>query len=151
MPPLPLPFAKGDLRSSDSRYFFHKNGVKYLTAFEDILLCDAYSRSVALVAKPNDFIPLGTALPPTGEGKMTAGDASFRVLGPFLGIFAAAWIEGEMEESNMRHCMYYKGYKRYAVSSAAYRAVTKGEKAEVMGRAAIVASGPAPQGGEVEP
>lgn len=152
MPPLPLAFAEGDRRSSDSRYFFYKDGVKYQTAFDDRLLCEAYSHTVALIAKPSDFIPVGTSLPSTGnKDNLSASDASFRVLGPFLGFLSATWLEGVMEEANMRHCMFYKGYKRYAVSAAAYRAITKGEKAEQMGRAALVASGPTPQSGEVEP
>jgi hypothetical protein len=151
VPPLPLPFIEKDRQDSDSRYYFQKDGVSYQNAFADFQLCSQYSGTVVLVAKPRDYVPLGTDLVATD----TSEDAAPQVIPPYGGLVGAllfdAFVAPEINASAMRLCMSYRGYKRYAVSSAAYREITRGNDTEEMARQAIVASGPAPQGGDVGP
>jgi hypothetical protein len=149
VPPLPLPFTEKDRRDGNSRYYFHKEGASYQAVIADLMLCTEYSHSVVLVARPINFIPLGSiVLAPDRRGAITRN--AFGTLGLVGGIIGA-YVEGEIVEGDMRLCMSYRGYKRYAVSREAYRATTRGSDIETMQRQAIVASGPAPLGGEVGP
>jgi len=149
MPPLPLPFTEKDRRDSNSRYYFHKEGASYQAVIADLMLCTEYSHTVTLVARPKDFIPLGSiVMAPDRRGTIAMN--AFATLG-LVGAMLGAYVESEMAEGNMRLCMSYRGYKRYAVSRAAYREITRGSDTETMQRQAIVASGPAPLGGEVGP
>ena len=151
MPPLPLPFTEKDRQDNDSRFYFQKDGVSYQTAFADFQLCSQYTSTVALVAKPRDYVPLGTDL----AAQDTSDDASPRVMPVYGGLVGAlladAFVAPEISRSGMRLCMSYKGYKRYAVSREAYRAITRGSDIEITAKLAVVASGPAPQGGDVGP
>jgi hypothetical protein len=149
MPPLPLAFTEMDRRDGNSRYYFHKDGASYQAVIADLMLCTEYSHSVTLVARPRDFIPLGSiVLAPDRRGAIAMN--AFATLG-LVGAMLGAYVEGEIVEGDMRLCMSYRGYKRYAVSREAYRAITRGSETEAMQRQAIVASGPAPLGGEVGP
>ena len=151
MPPLPLSFSEKDRADGDSRFYFHKNGVSYQAAFADFQLCSGYAASVVLVAKPKDYVPLG----PDMTNPDTSEDAAPRAIPIYGGLVGAllfdAFVAPDMWASATRLCMNYRGYKRYAVYSAAYRAITRGSTTEAMARQAIVASGPAPQGGEIGP
>jgi hypothetical protein len=149
MPPLPLAYTDKDLRSADSRYYYHKDGASYLSAFAEMTLCTQDSHTVTLVARPPDFAPAGSAIPARDQrGTVIANAwATYGLVGGLLG----AYVEGEMQEGEMRLCMSYRGYKRYAVSREAYRELTRGSDADTMARQALAASGPTPLGGEVGP
>jgi hypothetical protein len=149
MPPLPLVFTEKDKQAADSRYYYYKDGVSYEHALADLQLCNQYAHTVELVAKPKDHVPLGSDVPaPDASGKLSM---NMTLTYGLVAGFIAVYVEGELAEGSMRVCMMYRGYKRHAVSREAYRAITRGSDAEAMARQAIVASGPAPQGGEVGP
>jgi hypothetical protein len=150
MPSLPLPFTAKDIQAGDDRYYFQKNGVSYQIAFADFQLCAKYSRTVEVLAKPKDFAPLGTnVVPPDAivQPLVNVNTGAPTIVGAIL----ASYVEGDIREGSMRLCMSYRGYKRYAVARSAYRQIDTGSDTEHMARQAVVASGPAPEGGEVGP
>jgi hypothetical protein len=149
MPPLPPAFTEKDRDSSDDRYFFHKEGVSYQRALSDIQLCAGYSKTVELIAKPKDFVPLGTDAVPRDVSTQTRTSLEWSY--GLIGLWLGNYVENQILDGGLRRCLAYKGYKRYAVSRAAYSQIERGSEAELMARRAIVASGPQPFGGEVGP
>jgi len=152
LPKLPLTFSEKDRRASDSNFYFYKAGVTYEAAFADLDQCRLYALSSRLVALPPTFVPLGTDMVTSGKTVMSPSfPMQYGVVGTiFAGIIVAA-AEDDHALATTRRCMAYKGYKRYATSRSVAKQIEDGTETDKLARLAIIASGPQPNVGEVEP
>jgi hypothetical protein len=150
LPALPLPFTEKDRSAADDYFYFHKNGVGYETAFADLDVCRLYTETAVTMIMPPKFVPLG--------GDVVVREVQtgypwhyqqYGLVGGLLIDYFAAIAQRDNAHATMRRCMAYKGYKRYAVSEKIRESLDSGTPAEKIAKLALIASGPAPQAGEV--
>jgi hypothetical protein len=144
MPELAFVPSKSDLRNFDEYFYFHKPGVSYERAFADLDQCWGYGLATKLLGDTPSVVPLG-------------GDAIKAPMfkqGVNPGFVVGAILAGAESDKGLisyRRCMTYKGYARYGLSRAIFGQIRKGSDADKLGRLALIASGPQPQAGAIEP
>jgi len=105
----------------DDKYFaFHKPGVELSRARADIQECLDYMTRSQAFGPPPKFVllgdPAGSRRPVSG-GAIPGGLAGEMIAGMISRSFAMKTSRG-----NLRRCMSYKGYTRYAIDKAAWSA-----------------------------
>lgn len=135
---------KSDLRRFDEYYYFNKPGIDYARAFADLDQCRGYAQAAKFVSFTPMMVPLGADAIRTPEFKpgMQPG---------LLVAFLIADAESDYGRVMARRCMHFKGYARYGLTRALSKQMDQGSDAEKLGRQALLASGPQPQAGAVEP
>ena len=133
-----------DARNFDDYFYFHKSGVSYERAFDDLEQCRVYAASAQLIAPMPTIIPVGDVA--------TSGPKVSQRIG--IGILPAILIASAEEDTaiaTMRTCMAFKGYGRYGTSRALFKQIDQGSDTEKQARRAVIASGPAPAGEAIDP
>jgi hypothetical protein len=143
--------APRDRSDPDVQFYFHKTGASFAAALADYQACNGLTADIEIFAPPPPFVPIGTDIIPNN------GDASGAVWQMFglVGVIIVGISHDEdikdWQRFNMRRCMYYKGYRRYATTETVWTQINKGTPAEVATRLALIASGSTPQTEAVEP
>lgn len=150
MPELAYESADVTEKDMEKYFYFHRADTDFNTAYRDILECDALASGISFYSGID-------------AGQMGANMAQYGALaggiGSAIGSVIADAIFGSSERrkqrrSNIRHCMFYKGYDRYALEKDLWQEFhfEEGNAREEAGRRsaklkvqALVASGPAPQ------
>jgi hypothetical protein len=145
----------GNIRGSDSYFYFHKPHVSYEAAFAHLDQCRIYSLTTPQgFSEPPQLVPLGTdfiserqAPPPIS----TDGLVRFGLVGVGIGVILAPILLQETADATIKRCMSYKGYKRYGTSRSIWNQINSGTEAERLGKMALIASGPQPTTQAFEP
>ena len=123
----------------ESKYFaFHKAGVSVDQAHADIGECLTYAAPTQAYVGPPKFVLLGEA--PGPRPRIVAPALISGIVGDLIMMAVTSGIENKMSRGNMRRCMGYKGYQRFAISEEAWKAMQKGKNDEVAGRLALMAA-----------
>jgi hypothetical protein len=163
IPSLDFKPTKHDIDHYWEFYYFHKAGVSYDRALADLDECHSYSRMLVATSPVPKFIPLGTQNSPYTSDELFRRQFDFQYrfsqqYGLFGGLTAAliaeiatSSVNHGVERSNLRRCMYFKGYSRYGLNKSLWKqlneATGKDEERgkQIIARFATIASGPAPQ------
>jgi len=161
---------KADNRRFDEYFYFHKAGVSYERAFADLEQCRINSFFIQYNITQPRFIPLGEQAASISRNEQAVSGAA-NSSGMFANVFGGntivgtvggvgaflivgAILSGEAEFRairTVRKCMAYKGYSRYGISRDIYKRINSGTDAEKQARMALIASGPEPRTGAIEP
>jgi len=137
LPDLSAPLTASDLANGDKYFVFHRAGTDLAGAYRDIGECDAMARNL---------------LPGTGNSPYQ-GVAAYVVIGAIVSA-----NRRNVRRDNLRRCMFFKGYGRYALPKALWKEVSFDEGASPLSdearrplllRQARIASGPRPAGPEL--
>jgi len=134
----------------DSKYFaFHKAGVSIEQAQADLKECAMYAASARPFEPPPDLVLLGEN--PTARRQIVAPP----IIGGLLGNIAIGAILGgfaqKMARGDLRRCMNYKGYRRFALNKGTWEALNQGKDEDVTARLTSLASGVSPEVGALRP
>ena len=127
-------------------FFFWKAEVSAEQARSDILECRSYAREPVLWGRIPERMPLDAVVrgpDGTESGYGLVGALAFDV-------FSGA-LERRIVLANTRRCMGFKGYRRYGLSAALWRALNEGTAEEVVARLVVVATGPEPSQQSIAP
>ena len=137
-----------DLHTFQRPFYFHKDGVPIELARADILECRDYAAKAVLWARIPDRVPVAEkAVKPEATG---SGIISPLAAGVVLSLFGGA-EQRKIAAANLRKCMGFKGYRRYALSEPLWEWLNRGEAAEILDRQARIASGSAPAAPWLDP
>ena len=137
VPDLSAPPSAADLKNGDKYFVFHRPGVDFAEAFRDIGECDAMARNL---------------LPGTGNS-LYQGAAVYAAVGAIVSA-----NRRNVRRDNLRRCMFFKGYGRYALPKALWQQIAFDEGADPVSdearrpfllRQARIASRPQPRGPEL--
>ena len=161
---------KADISRFDEYFYFHKTGVSYERAFTDLEQCRINSFFIQYNITQPRFIPLGQQAASISRNEQAVSGAANSsemfanvfggntIVGTVGGmggfLIVGAILAGEAEYRAMRtvrKCMAYKGYGRYGISRDIYKRINSGTDAEKQARMALIASGPEPRTGVIEP
>jgi hypothetical protein len=113
LPDLQAPLTAEDRGNGDKYFYFHRGDATYEQALSDIRQCDDLARGVksmhAWVDAPYPYA--GTL---AGAGGAIIGNMMVAL------IFGSA-EERKMRRANMRRCMHYKGYDRFALAKETWK------------------------------
>lgn len=148
LPDLNVALTDEDRAAGDKYFFFHRADTTYEQALGDIRQCDDLARGVkSLQNWVNAPYPYAGTL--AGAGGAIIGNMMVAL------IFGSA-EERKMRRANMRRCMNYKGYDRYALPKdswkqfnfeEALKSIPNDERLLMLAQQAKAASGPKPLSG----
>lgn len=133
----------------DKYFYFHRDGTSFPEAFDDVRECDALASGSNIYLRAD-------------AGSIAAAQAQYGLLaggvGGVIGSAIADAIFGSaarraQRRVNLRNCMGFKGYQRYALSGDLWKEFNfeegngrkkEGERNEALELQALVASGPKP-------
>ncbi len=150
MPDMVFTATPSDREDYDKYYVFHRDDTDFATAYADIRECDGYASGLrsSIGYQPAYY-------PYTGTIAGSVGSALGSVLAD------AIYGSGErraLRRTNMRNCMFYKGYGRYGLPKDVWqtfnfeegnRHVKAGPRDIMLRQQALVASSWEPQGAEL--
>lgn len=148
LPDLSGPLSDQDRSTGDKYFYFHRDGATYEEALDDIRGCDDLARGVHSIHGWVDA-PYPYAGTLAGAGGAVIGNLMVSL------IFGSA-EERKMRRNNMRRCMHYKGYERYALNKdvwqqfnfeEALKTVPEDERVQMLALQAKAAAGPKPLSG----
>lgn len=153
MPPPDLSFeiTEKDSEEFHKYFYFHKEGVSYETAFEEISECNIYQKGP--IGSEGDFIVIMPTFVSLGENQTyvpwVPNEAGL------VGVIMSDIFSGPLVLKNrgqrMRKCMEYKGYDRYGLSKDLWKTVNKISPDEYVKVHAKIASGPKPTNEKILP
>jgi hypothetical protein len=148
LPDLNVPLSDEDRQGGDKYFYFHRADTSYVQALADIRECDDLARGVkSLQNWASAPYPYAGTL--AGVGGELIGNAMVAL------IFGSA-EERKMRRANMRRCMNYKSYDRYALPKdtwqqfnfeEALKTIPEDERITMLAQQAKAASGPKPSSG----
>lgn len=133
-------------------FYFHKVGVALQTAEADIRECDAYNQGLVFGPAVPDLFPPNrqseSVVPgPYLPGVAGGSPARMMIGGVVVGAISSVVLPAQMRiiaAANLRHCMSFKGYKRYGLSEELWKTLNTGPYDAVVRAKASIASGPQP-------
>lgn len=136
---------------ADGKYaYFHKQGVSFAVAFADLSECYSYANAPI----PPVILPARLAIttaPPAELARSRVGPSPYGLIGMGIASLLIPGLDRRLHQANMRMCMGFKGYKRYAVNKQAYIALTEGEGRKAILMQAKIAAGPLPATAALQP
>lgn len=137
VPDINVALSAKDLKDTNKYFFFHRSDTDFKAAYHDISECDTMARGL---------------LPGTGN-------SPYGGLTVALGLAAIVSAnQRNVRRKNLRRCMFFKGYSRYALPKDVWKQIAFDESGSgISGDArkpyllkqARIASGPRPEGQEL--
>lgn len=140
----------------DKYFYFHRPHTNFEQAYADITECDALVSGINIYVVANDAA-IASAAAQYGYAAAAAGNVIASLM--VDAIFGSA-ERRKARRSNIRHCMFYKGYVRYGLKKELWQAFNfeEGNNREDAGtredsflKQARVVSGPSPRQEALEP
>ena len=140
-----------DQHMFDTYFYFYKHGVSYETAFTDLDQCRMIALETGInVFAPPKFVPLGSNMVHEQHYDI-APSFQFGLTGLVMAAIILQSQQDDMRAATGARCMFYKGYTLFGTSRAIFQKLNAGSDAERLARLALIASGPKPAIGEIEP
>jgi hypothetical protein len=130
-------------------FLFHKTGIAAAQAEADLLECAAYSVKLSPFARAPDHVPLESGSPTAPSN--TGGSAPGGLVGSLIVGLVNDGLAAKIARGNMRRCMHYRGYQRFAAAKPLWTTVNTGDAGETLRRHAAFASGARPVGDPLAP
>jgi len=137
LPDLNVP--AGELGDERKYFVFHKAGVSFETARDDLAFC---SRFIARGAQRT--YPGFVAWQRSQAAQPRVETYSYGLVGAAIGAIIAGPIDRSVRQSRMIRCMVPRGYARYRTSQAVWRQLNGDDLDQSIAMQARIASGPVP-------
>jgi hypothetical protein len=136
---------EADKRNFSTIFYFHRSDVTAQAAEADLRECHGYATGVFALPNMPKHIPAETDdfTPQSTHANGLVGDLIFSAVSVGLDRRAAA--------TNLRRCMWLKGYQRYGLSAELFKELNQGSPDAVLPLLARIASGPAPAAERIDP
>lgn len=143
IPTLSFVPTSGDRHRYFKYFYFHKAGLPFEKARQDLLECNGYGESVAInVYLPRFYIPDDAA--PVDPKAVAPGGNAYGLIGYALAAMIEKDAVFEAKLMSFRMCMIRKGYLRYGLSKELWLAIGGNAIAQNVDTLARIASGTTP-------
>ena len=120
-------------------FFFHKSGVTFEAARQDLAFCSRYIARGAVRGYPG-FVPWQSAPP----AEPIVQNLNYGLVGVAIMAIISGPIDRSIRQSRMMRCMLPRGYARYRTSEDLWKQLNGGDLAQSILVQAKIASGPVP-------
>lgn len=120
-------------------FYFHKPGVTFQQAYADVSDCFRYLPTGEFLTVPG-FAPWHEA----NQRKDIPRQNQYGLVGVAVASMIAGPLERGLQNAKLRRCLEPRGYVRYAVPAATYKAIFSGPAETTIGVLSKLASGPQP-------
>jgi len=128
-------------------FFFHKEGVSYDQALNDIGACNVYQKGA--VGSEGEIVPIvprfGSLSETSSYKPYVYNENSGGLVGAVIGDIVGGPILQKNRAQRYRKCMEYSGYDRYGISKDKWKRLQKSTPNDYVKVNASVASGPKPK------
>lgn len=156
MPALAFEASAEDVDNYDKYFFFHRPDTGFDQAYADIVECDALGSGISIYMGANGGAMAGAM----AQYGMVAGAAGGMIASIAMDAIFGSAARRAAKRTNMRNCMFFKGYNRYGLEKDLWQEFNfeegngrkeDSERERDLRLQARIASGPMPSGEALEP
>jgi hypothetical protein len=156
MPALAFEASAEDVDNYDKYFFFHRPDTGFDQAYADIVECDALGSGISIYMGANSGAMAGAM----AQYGMVAGAAGGMIASIAMDAIFGSAARRAAKRTNMRNCMFFKGYNRYGLEKDLWQEFNfeegngrkeDSERERDLRLQARIASGPMPSGEALEP
>jgi hypothetical protein len=130
---------KQDWEDGNEYFYFHKVGVSFAQAYDDLAECFGYLPSGEVLPVPG-FAPWYEK----GERKKIERVPAYGLIGLGIAALIAGPLKRSVQNAKLRRCLEPRGYIRYAIPVETWKGIYRAEPQQAVAVLAKLASSPQP-------